>query len=254
MVAAPRTGGNWLQGRVLAQHRWTPRLFSLRVSAPALPFEAGQFAKLALDIDGERIARPYSFVNPPGAQDCEFYYSVLPEGPLSPRLAALAPGDAVWLGANPSGFLVLSEVPQAEQLWLLSTGTGVGPFLSILQTEAPWTRYRRVVLVHAVREAADLSYRDTMQELARQHAGRLLCLSVVSREEAPQSLRGRIPALLACGALESAAGCAISPDASQFMLCGNPQMVKDTIDVLAARGLKKHRRRDPGQITVENYW
>ena len=146
----------WLEGTVLGQTRWTERLLSLKVDAPLHMFEAGQFGKLALgalDARGERIARPYSFVNPPGQAPLEFYYGVVPEGPLSPLLAQLKPGDRIFLSPRPAGFLVLPEVPDAENLWLISTGTGIGPFLSILRTEEPWTRFRRVVLVHAARHA-----------------------------------------------------------------------------------------------------
>src|SRR5205814_9077156 len=106
-------------------------LFSLRVEGPGLQFEAGQFVRLALDIDGERIARPFSFVNPPADPVHEFYGIVVPGGPLSPTLARLQPGDTLYLAPSPAGFLVLSEVPDAETLWLISTGTGIAPFLSI---------------------------------------------------------------------------------------------------------------------------
>jgi ferredoxin/flavodoxin---NADP+ reductase len=93
----------WLEGRVAGQTRWTERLLSLRVEAPFGPFEAGQFAKLALDVGGERIARPYSLVNPPGATPLEFFYNVVAAGPLSPRLAALEAGDTVYVAPNPGG-------------------------------------------------------------------------------------------------------------------------------------------------------
>jgi ferredoxin/flavodoxin---NADP+ reductase len=145
----------WLEGRVVGQTRWTDRLCSLQVRAPLGPFAAGQFTKLALDVGGERVARPYSLVNAPGAELLEFYYNVVPAGPLSPRLAALAAGDAVHVAPNPAGFLVLREVPEADNLWLVATGTGLGPFLSILRTDAPWQRFARVTLVHATRTAAD---------------------------------------------------------------------------------------------------
>lgn len=244
----------WIEGEVLGQTRWTDRLLSLRVQAELPAFEAGQFAKLALDIDGERVARPYSFVNAPGQSPHEFYYIVVPGGPLTPRLAALGPGDRIWLGDAPAGFLVLSEVPQAQNLWLLSTGTGIGPFLSILRSEAVWARYDRVVLVHAVREAAELSYRDLIAAIGLQRGARFSQVPVLSRELVAGALPGRIPALLADGRLERAAGCELGPTASQVMLCGNPQMVADTVSTLALRGMRKHRRRNPGQITVENYW
>ena len=246
--------GKWTEGRVVGQKRWTERLYSLQVAANGPAFQAGQFAKLALEIDGEMVARPYSFVNAPGTQPHEFYYITVPGGPLTARLATLVPGDDIKLSPSVAGFLVLSEVPDAQNLWLLATGTAIGPFLSILATDAPWQRYREVVLVHAVREAAELTYRDTIQSLLRKHPARLRMVSFVSRETMPGALSGRVPQAIIDGRLEDAAGVALSAAASQVMICGNPAMVTDTVEALKARGMKKHRRRDPGQITVENYW
>jgi ferredoxin--NADP+ reductase len=242
----------WLEGRVAGNRHWTETLFSLTVDGPAFQFEAGQFVKLALDVDGERVARPFSFVNPPGAPP-EFYGVIVPEGPLSPRLARLAPGDALWLSSNPSGFLVLSEVPDAAELWLVATGTGIAPFLSILRTAAPWRRFRRVLLVHAARHANELVYRDLIDALSRERGAQFAYIPFVSRERAPGTLEGRIPAAIRDGRLE-AAGAPIAAERAQFMLCGNPEMVKDVSAALAERGLRKHRRRAPGQITTENFW
>jgi ferredoxin--NADP+ reductase len=246
----------WIEGAVVGQTRWTERLLSLKVDAPTVAFEAGQFAKLALDVDGERIARPYSFVNAPGAAPLEFYYAIVPGGPLSPRLAALAPGDRVFLAPNPTGFLVLSEVPDAEVLWMIATGTGIGPFLSILRTETPWKRFGRVVLAHAARHAAELVYEDVVAGIAAAHPDRFTRVRISSRDAncAQDRLHGRVPALLRDGSLEAKAGSVISAGSAQVMLCGNPGMVRDTTATLVERGMKKHRRRSPGQITVENYW
>ncbi len=240
----------WLEARVVDNRHWTEALFSLRVEGAALSFEAGQFVRIALDIGGERVARPFSLVGPPQDPVLEFYGIVVPQGPLSPRLAALAPGDALYVAPNPAGFLVLSELRDAETLWLVSTGTGIAPFLSILRTEAPWRRFRKVVLVHAVRQARELVYQDLISPLK----GRgLSYVSFVSREAAPASLAGRIPAAIRDGRLEAAAGAALGPD-SQIMLCGNPDMLRDAAAALAERGLKKHRRRAPGHIVVESFW
>jgi ferredoxin/flavodoxin---NADP+ reductase len=243
----------WVEGTVAAQQRWTERLFSLKVDAD-IPFEAGQFAKLALDVGGERIARPYSFVNAPDERPNEFYYVTLPEGPLTQKLCKLKAGDGLYLAPRPAGFLALSEVPDGENLWLISSGTGIGPFLSILKTEAPWKRFQRVVLVHAVRFTEELTHREVIDRLLRAHAEQLSAVSFVSREAAAGALPGRIPAAIDDGRLESVAGVALSAEKSQVMICGNPAMVTDTSAVLARRGMKKHRRRDPGHITVENYW
>ena len=244
---------SWLEGKVLENRHWTETLFSLRVEAPALRFTAGQFVRIALDIRGARVARPFSFVNPPADPVMEFYGVIVPEGPLSPRLAGLKAGDRLYVADNPSGFLVLEEVPPAEDLWLLATGTGIAPFLSILRTETPWQRYRRVILVHAARYAKELVYGDLIQEIFRRHPGKFVPIKFTSREKTTQTLEGRMPAAIKDGRLEQAAG-AISPERSQFMLCGNPQMLRDVAAVLVERGLKKHRRRAPGHITVESFW
>ena len=244
---------SWLEGKVIEHRAWTDALFSLRVEAPKLRFEAGQFVRIGLEIGGELVARPFSFVNPPDDPVLEFYGIVVPEGPLSPLLARLKPGDSLQVADNPAGWLILSEVPPAEELWLVATGTGIAPFLAMLRTPAPWQRYRRVILVHGVRRADELVYRDMVEELMRAHPGCLSYVRFVSREKLAGALDGRIPAAVADGRLEAAAA-PIAPARSQFMLCGNPEMLRDMTAVLTARGLMKHRRRSPGQITVESFW
>ncbi len=239
----------WLEGTVAENRHWNEALFSLKVEAPRLAFQAGQFVRIALDIGGERIARPFSFVNPPQDPVLEFYGIVVPQGPLSPRLEKLAAGDRLYVASNPAGFLVLSEVPDAETLWLISTGTGIAPYLSILRTDAPWARFRNVVLVHAVRHAQELVYRELITAMPR-----LKYVTFVSREAHPGSLPGRIPAAIRDGRLEAAAGVALDAASSHVMLCGNPQMLKDATAALAERGMRKHRRRNPGHITVESFW
>jgi ferredoxin--NADP+ reductase len=245
---------SWLEGRVLENRAWTDTLFSLRVQCPALHFDAGQFVRIALDIGGERIARPFSFVNAPGDPVLEFYGVIVPQGPLSPGLARLKAGDALLVADNPSGFLVLAEVPAAEDLWLLATGTGIAPFLSILRTATPWERYRRVILVHGVRHANELVYQDMIRTIADARGKRFVFIKTTTREETADALQGRIPAVIRDGQLETAAGAPITPERSQFMLCGNPGMLKDAAAELVRRGLRKNRRRTPGQITVESFW
>ena len=136
----------------------------------------------------------------------------------------------------------------------MATGTGVGPFLSILDTATPWQRFERIVLVYAVRTLAELSYRERIAALQTKHGAQFVFVPFVSREETGFALGGRIPQAIADGRLESSAGLALSAEQSQVMLCGNPQMIEDTTQELMQRGMKKHRRKDPGQITVEHYW
>jgi ferredoxin/flavodoxin---NADP+ reductase len=238
----------WLTGKVVENRHWTESLFSLRVQGAQVGFQAGQFVRIALDINNQRVARAFSFVNQPHDPVLEFYGVIVPEGPLSPRLATLKAGDALYVAANPAGFLVLREVPDAQTLWLVATGTGLAPFLSILRTEELWRRFKNVVLVHAVRYARELTYQDVIRGTKARY------VTFVSREPAPPSLIGRIPAAIADGRLEAAAGLKLAPQTSHVMLCGNPQMLKDVSAVLQQRGMRKHRRRLAGHITVESFW
>lgn len=244
----------WLEGRVVENRHWSEALFSLRVEGAPLSFEAGQFVRIALDIDGERVARPFSMVNAPDDPVLEFYGIIVPEGPLSPRLARLDAGDALYVAPNPAGFLVLSELPDAETLWLISTGTGIAPFLSILRTGLAWPRFHNVVLVHAVRHARELVYQQDIRKNTAARGSRFRYVSFVSRETAAGSLAGRIPAAVRDGRLEAAAGLKLAAQTSQVMLCGNPDMLTDTTAALVERGMRKHRRRAPGHITVESFW
>ena len=173
----------------MAKKRWTPGLLSLEVDAPEVTFVAGQFARLALpapvSVDAQpaviassqasgaasaiaqapavatkehMIGRPYSFVNAPGSAHHEFYFNVVAEGPFSPRLAKLEPGDALWLAPRANGFFSVGETPAADALWCLSTGTGIGPFLSMLRTPDTWERYARIVLVQTLMFALALVF------------------------------------------------------------------------------------------------
>ncbi|MGC2459161.1 MAG: ferredoxin--NADP reductase [Gallionellaceae bacterium] len=244
----------FVHGTMVGKRRWAERLYSLRAVADVAPFQAGQFTKLALDINGEVVGRPFSFVNAPGATPLEFYFIELPGGLLSQRLAVLEAGDTVWVSPKAAGFLTPSEVPDAKHLWLLSTGTGIGPFLSILKTEAPWRRFERVVLAHAVRRADELAYGEIIRDFTQQHNEHFRFVPIVSREETDFALRERIPEAISDGRLDARAGAVIAPETSQVMLCGNPDMLRDATEVLLARGLKKNRRNDPGHITLESYW
>jgi ferredoxin--NADP+ reductase len=244
----------WIEGRVVERIDWTDRLHSLRIEAKIEPFRAGQFTKLGLQVGDEIVGRPYSIVSAPGDPILEFYFSTVPEGPLSPRLSALKPGDAVLVAPKPNGFLVLDEVPPAIHLWLVSTGTGIGPFLSILKTAEPWLRFQRIVLVHAARTAEELTYRRAIARVMEAEPKRFAYIPFLSREAADFAMTGRIPQAIADGRLEARAGLGLEPTLAHVMLCGNPAMVADATTALAARGLRKHKRKEPGQISMETYW
>lgn len=244
----------WVEGKVVKLHPWTSELYSVQVEADIAPFTAGQFNRLALEIDGEMVARPYSFVNGPDNPLHEFCFITVRDGPLTAELVKLRTGDSLYLAPKAAGFFILDEIPDAETLWMLSTGTAIGPFLSILSTGEVWQRFRNIVLVHAVRTAAELIYRDVIKELVDRHTGQLCFIPFVSREETEFAIKGRVPVAIEDGRLEQRAGLKLNAENSQVMICGNPAMVRDTQLVLEARGLIKNRRREPGQITTEQYW
>src|SRR5699024_7101810 len=156
----------------------------------------GQFGRLALEIDGRTVGRPYSFVNAPGEDVYEFYSIIVPDGPLSPRLHALEEGDPVFIGPKGAGFFTLSMVPEADTLWMLSTGTSLGPFLSMLKTDEPWDRFENIVLVHAVRHAKELTYQNQIKRFLGHDADKFQYIPFVSREETDFALPGRVPAAI----------------------------------------------------------
>lgn len=245
----------WVNGKVTGVQHWTDGLFSITVNAPIDSFTAGQFAKLSLEIGGERVQRAYSYVNAPSDPNLEFYLVTVPEGKLSPSLHQLQPGAEVMVTKEAAGFFVLEEVPDCDTLWMLATGTAIGPYLSILQEGKDLDRFNNLVLVHAARFARDLSYLPLMQQLQQRFNGKLRIQTVISREEVAGSLTGRVPALLEDGRLEAAVGLTLDAETSHVMLCGNPQMVRDTQQTLKEKyQMRKHLRRKPGHITSEHYW
>ena len=244
----------WREGKIREIYRWTDKLYSIRIGADVEPFTAGQFTKLGLVIDDELVSRPYSYVNAPHESDLEFYFIIVPEGPLTNRMVRMSSGETIEVMRKPAGFLTLDEIPDAPHLWMLSTGTAIGPFLSILKTQRPWERFERVVLVHAVRYAEELSFAQTIERLRDEYPHQFEYVPVVSRETTDFAFQARIPALVEDGRLEQRTGLKIAADRSQLMICGNPDMVKATSAALEARGLARNRRRTPGHITVENYW
>lgn len=244
----------WLEGTIVENKLWAPALYSLYVKVDFPPFEAGQFGRLALMVDGEQIARPYSFANIPGSPVLEFYYIHVPNGPLTTHLVTLKPGDTILVHQRAAGVFTLQDVADADTLWMLATGTALGAFLSMLGTPNPWNKFKNIVLVHAVRHEVELTHQERIQSLLSANPTRLQYVPFVSREPSEIALSGRIPAAIADGRLEEKTGLSLTPETSQIMICGNPHMVKDTTEILLTKNFKKNLRKDPGHITIENYW
>ncbi|SCK09507.1 ferredoxin--NADP reductase [Vogesella sp. LIG4] len=248
--------------RISWLHRWHDKLFSFRLTRPeGFRFTPGQFARLGHALpDGGHVWRAYSMVSAPWDDYLEFYSIVVPGGQFTSRLAQQGVGDSVLLERKATGFFTADRLPDGEQLWLLATGTGLAPYLSILLQEDVWQRFEHIVLVHCVREVGELAYREEIAAL-REHplhgdayAHKLQYLPVVTREQVPGCLHERIPALLASGELAAAAGLVIDPEVSRFMICGNPRMVKDTYAQLQQMGCRLARLAAPGQVVLENGW
>lgn len=244
----------FVEGRIVGRRDWAEGLMTLTVDAQVQPFKPGQFLNLGLQIGEEAVFRPYSMASAPGAP-IEFFLSEVKEGDFSPALFRSKTGDIVLLDPKPNGFFTLDWVPAAEELWLMATGTGLGPFISMLREGELFQRFEHVVIVHGVRSARGLAYSEEIESLAEANPGRLTRVPVVSRDVAAHcAISGRITSALREGRLEQAAGRALRPERSQVMLCGNPAMVEEMLELLAGRGLGRHRSRKPGHVTVEKYW
>ncbi|EHU1490535.1 ferredoxin--NADP reductase [Acinetobacter baumannii] len=244
--------------KVLSVHRWTPTLFSFTMTRPShFKFTAGQFARIGLKVGDELVVRAYSVVSSPFDETLEFFSIVVPDGAFTSNLQHLKVGDELYLEKIPYGYLTLAryQQPLPHDLWLLATGTGLAPFLSMLQDFETWSNYQKINLVYSVRTAAELAYVDRIHEIAETfgegHLG-FKFIPIITRDPSAP-LHERLPVLIENGELEKVAGLELSPASSHVMLCGNPQMVDDTKEALKRRGLTMNRRGE-GNIAVENYW
>lgn len=244
--------------KVLSVQRWTNTLFSFTMTRPAhFKFTAGQFARIGLKVGDDLVVRAYSVVSSPFDETLEFFSIVVPDGAFTSNLQHLQVGDALYLEKIPYGFLTLAryQLPLPKDLWLLATGTGLAPFISMLQDFETWSKYEKINLVYSVRTESELAYVDRIEEIAQLfgegYTG-FKFIPIVTRDP-NAALHDRLPILIENGALEKAADLKFNADTTHVMLCGNPQMVDDTKAALKARGLTMNRRGE-GNIAVENYW
>ena len=250
-------------------HRWTPGLFSFRTTrSKGFRFVPGQFARLGVQKfdqagNASTVWRAYSMVSAHYDDFLEFYSIVVPNGEFTTELSRLTVGDTLFVEKTSYGFMTLARFEQGgapgKDLWLLASGTGLAPFLSILSDPHTWESYENLVLVHSVRYSPELTYLDQIDafntgDLFGSFGCRLTYLPVVTREQIPGALNSRITSLVDDGRLEAAAGVDLDLDRSRIMLCGNPDMLRDTRKVLKKQGFRLSRSAQPGQIAVENYW
>ncbi len=244
--------------KVLSVRHWTDRLFSFRTTrTPAFRFRSGQFVMMGLEGDGKPLLRAYSLASAHYDEALEFFSIKVPNGPLTSRLQHLKAGDEIIVGRKPTGTLVIDNLRPGRTLFLLGTGTGLAPFLSIVRDPEAYDKFDRIVVAHGVRWIADLAYSDTLQnelpedeligELAREQ---LIYYPTVTRE--PFRHTGRLSAALKSGAMTEALGLKpIDPAHDRFMLCGSPAMLADLRAILDQRGFEEGNTGEPGDYVIE---
>jgi ferredoxin/flavodoxin---NADP+ reductase len=249
---------NFNQEQVLSVRHWTDRLFSFRTTRnPSFRFQNGQFIMMGLEVEGRPLVRAYSLVSANYEEELEFFSIKVPNGPLTSRLQHIREGDQIIVSRKATGTLVLDNLLPGRHLYLLGTGTGLAPFLSIIKDPETYERFERVVVVHGCRFIADLAYSDLInEELPRDELiGELLrekltYYPTVTRE--PYRHNGRISLLLTNGKLAADVGLPpIDPDADRFMLCGSPAMIADIRAILDARSFEEGNHGEPGHYVIE---
>ncbi len=240
---------------------WTKNLFSFRTTRDrGYRFVPGQFARLGVRASGGDVVwRAYSIASSPYDGHLEFFSVVVPGGAFTGRLSKLREGDEILVERKSYGFLTTDRFEAGRDLWMLATGTGLAPFLSILHDLGTWENYDNLVLVQSVRTQPELAYEDLIRgfetsEYYAEFAHKLSYARIVTREPVPGTLRDRVTKLLANGVLEENIGLRLDHDRSRIMLCGNPEMVEDSRKILLERGFRLSRRGEPGHLAVENYW
>jgi ferredoxin--NADP+ reductase len=241
---------------------WTDNLFSFRTTRDrGYRFVPGQFARLGVNgaAEGSIVWRAYSIASAAHDEHLEFFSVVVPGGQFTSRLAKLKEGDPIYVERKSYGFLTTDRFEAGKDLWMLATGTGLAPFLSILHDFETWEHYENLVLVQSVRTQPELAYEDLIRgfegsEYYGEFAHKLRYARIVTREPVPNTLRDRVTKLVASGVLEENIGLKLDHERSRIMLCGNPEMVEDSRRILTERGFRMSRRGDPGHLAVENYW
>ncbi len=249
---------NLVKERVLDVHHWTDSLFSFKTSRDqGLRFKNGHFVMVGLEDGGRPLLRAYSIASANYEENLEFFSIKVPDGPLTSRLQHIKAGDEVLISTKPTGTLVTDHLLPGRRLYLLATGTGLAPFMSIIKDPEVYEQYEQIVLVHGVRRVTDLAYRDVIcNELpANEYFGeqvreKLLYYPTVTRE--PFVNQGRITDLMRSGQLF--ADQQLPPpnaDEDRFMLCGSPAMLADTCQILEEQGFRETRQGVAGHYVIE---
>ena len=248
----------FLEERVLSVHHWTESLFSFRTTRdPSFRFRSGEFTMIGIPVDGKPLMRAYSVASANYEEELEFFSIKVQDGPLTSRLQHLKAGDPVMVSRKPTGTLVLDNLAPAKNLYLLGTGTGLAPFLSIIKDPETYERFEKVIVVHGVRFIKDLAYSEIISTLLPEDEflgefikEQLIYYPTVTRE--PFRNQGRITDLMQSGKLYSDIGLPpMSKENDRFMLCGSPQMIADVRALLDGLGYIEGNHGEQGQFVIE---
>jgi|TARA_R100000005_G_scaffold96695_1_gene86236 ferredoxin--NADP+ reductase len=247
-----------LRERVTDVHHWTDRLFSFKTTRNAgFRFENGHFTMIGLEREGRPLLRAYSMASANYEDQLEFFSIKVADGPLTSHLQNIRVGDELLVNSKATGTLVLDNLLPGRNLYLLGTGTGLAPFLSIIKDPAIYERFDRVILAHGCRSASELAYQDTItrdlpehEYLGEEIRSKLTYYPTVTRE--PYRNTGRLTDLLSNGKLPADVGLQdIDPENDRFMLCGSPSMLKDMGILLNARGFHESRHGKAAHYVIE---
>jgi len=244
--------------RVLSVHHWTDRLFTFTTTRdPALRFSNGHFTMIGLRVNGKPLLRAYSIVSANYEEHLEFLSIKVPDGPLTSRLQHIQVGDTIIVGRKPTGTLVVDYLLPGKRLYMLSTGTGLAPFMSIVRDPETYDKFEQVILVHGVRQVDELAYHDLLVEHLPAHeflgelvSSKLRYYPTVTRENWRNM--GRVTELIENGKLAADLQVPdLNPAEDRVMICGSPAMLRDLKELLEARGFKEGNTSTPGAFVIE---
>ncbi|NLD55092.1 MAG: ferredoxin--NADP reductase [Burkholderiaceae bacterium] len=244
--------------KVLSVHHWTDRLFSFTTTRnQAMRFSNGHFTMIGLRVENKPLLRAYSIASANYEDHLEFLSIKVEDGPLTSRLRHIQVGDAIIVGRKPTGTLVIDYLLPGKRLFMLATGTGLAPFMSIVRDPATYERFEQIVLVHGVRIVDELAYHGLLVDHLPAHeflgdmvSSQLLYYPTVTREEYRN--QGRIPDLIESGKLFADLGLpAFDPAEDRVMICGSPSMLRDLKQLLERRGFREGNTSTPGDFVIE---
>lgn len=255
---AKKAGGAFNHETVTWVRHWTPSLFSFGTTRdPSLRFVSGQFVMLGLIVDGKPLLRAYSIASASWADELEFYSIKVADGPLTSRLQKIQVGDEILVGRKPTGTLILDGLKPGRNLYLVGTGTGLAPFLSLARDPEVYERFEKVIVTHTVREVADLNYREMLShdlaadEILGELVGpKLIYYPTVTRE--PFITQGRITDLITSEKIFTDINLPpLDPERDRLMLCGGPSVLADLKALLIDRGYEEGSLANPGDFVLE---